>query len=434
MTAHVESWGGLCVENAEVLKPEAFLADERAGGSALPYGNGRSYGDSCLNASGAAIATRKAGRIISFDDTTGILEAEAGLLLSNLIDAVAPSGWFPAVLPGTQFVTLGGAIANDIHGKNHHRRGTFGCHVREIHLDRTDRGSLVVTPEDGTGLFETTVGGLGLTGLIRKASLQLMRVGASSIRQETTRFNDLGEYFELAREADERHEYAVAWLDSLGTGTRFGRGHLIAGDHETKGGHSAAAGTSPLKIPFTPPISPLQGPFLRLFNESYFRSAPAGVSVKTVAYEKFFFPLDRIGRWNRLYGPRGLHQHQSVIPEDVGFETVKKLLECTQATGHGSFLTVLKRFGSLKSPGFMSFPRAGYTLTLDFPDKGSATLGLLAKLDEVTLAAGGAVNPYKDRRMSSATFKASFPEWQKLEAMRDPALLSDFWRRTVMSQ
>lgn len=432
MTAPVESWGGLSAKASELVKPEAFLTDNRARGSALPYGNGRSYGDSCLNASGTAIATRNAGKIISFDNDTGLLVAEAGLLLSDLIDVVAPAGWFPAVLPGTQFVTLGGAIANDIHGKNHHRRGTFGCHVTEIHLDRTDRGPLVIKPGDGTGLFEATVGGLGLTGLIRSAKVQLMRIGASSIRQQTTRFNDLEEYFGLAREADERHEYAVAWLDSLSKGKRFGRGHLIAGDHEAEGGHPATSGTSPFSIPFTPPVSPLQGPFLRLFNETYFRSAPVGVSEKTVAYDTFFFPLDRIGRWNRLYGPRGLHQHQSVIPEKAGFETVKDLLECTQAAGHGSFLTVLKRFGSVRSPGFMSFPRAGYTLTLDFPDKGTATLGLLEKLDEITLKAGGAVNPYKDRRMSPGTFKASFPEWRRLEAMRDPALLSDFWRRTAL--
>ncbi|WP_434053752.1 MAG: FAD-binding oxidoreductase [Roseibium sp.] len=434
MSACIESWGGLSVETSELLKPEAFLADDRARGSALPYGNGRSYGDSCLNASGTAIATRKAGKIISFDETTGLLQAEAGLLLSELIDAVAPAGWFPAVLPGTQFVTLGGAIANDIHGKNHHRRGTFGCHVTEIHLDRTDRGSSVIRPGDETGLFEATVGGLGLTGLIRRASVHLMRIGASSIRQETTRFNDLEEYFGLARDADERHEYAVAWLDSISKGKRFGRGHLIAGDHASEGGHQVARSASPLKVPFTPPVTPLQGPFLRLFNEAYFRGAPAGVSTKTVGFEKFFFPLDRIGRWNRLYGPRGLHQHQSVIPEAAGFETVKKLLECTQANRHGSFLTVLKRFGQVQSPGFMSFPRAGYTLTLDFPDKGGPTLRLLEQLDEITLAAGGAVNPYKDRRMSAATFKASFPEWQKLEAMRDPALLSDFWRRTALCE
>ncbi|MEP1573679.1 FAD-binding oxidoreductase [Roseibium album] len=432
MTNHIQSWGGLKVEAPDLLEPEDFLKSDRPAGSILPFGNGRSYGDSCLNASGTAIANRSSNSILSFDRVTGIVEAEAGVLLSDLIDAVAPHGWFPPVLPGTQFVTLGGAIANDIHGKNHHRKGTFGCHVTEIHLDRSDAGSLVLRQGDETGLFEATIGGLGLTGLIRKASLQLMKAGSSWIRQETTRFDNLEAYFALAPGIDETHEYAVAWIDSLSKGGRFGRGHLIAGDHEQTGGHPATGVASRLSIPFTPPISPLQGPFLRMFNETYFRNAPEGTSSKRVPFDTFFFPLDSIGSWNRLYGPRGLHQHQSVIPESQGFETVKTLLECTQASRHGSFLTVLKRFGSMKSPGFMSFPHAGFTLTLDFPDKGASTYRLLEKLDEVTLAAGGAVNPYKDRRMSAATFKASFPEWQRLELLRDPMLLSDFWRRTAL--
>lgn len=432
MTRHIQSWGGLKVEASKFLQPEDFLTSDSPAGGILPYGNGRSYGDSCLNATGTAIATRTSGKVLSFDKATGTLEAEAGLLLSDLIEAVIPEGWFPPVLPGTQFVTLGGAIANDIHGKNHHRKGTFGCHVTEIHLDRSDKGSLALHPADETGLFEATVGGLGLTGLIRSATIQLMQVGSSWIGQKTTRFDSLEGYFDLAVKADEDHEYAVAWIDSLSKGRRFGRGHLIAGDHEAAGEHPKSSTASRLSIPFTPPISPLQGPFLRLFNEAYFHSAPAGSSLKRVPFNTFFFPLDRIGRWNRLYGPRGLHQHQSVIPEHLGFETVKSLLECTQASGHGSFLTVLKRFGTKKSPGFMSFPRPGYTLTLDFPDKGTATHRLLEKLDEITLAAGGAVNPYKDRRMSANTFKASFPDWQQLEALRDPVLLSDFWRRTAL--
>lgn len=433
MTKHVQSWGGLKVEACDLVQPDAYLTEGRKPGSLLPYGNGRSYGDSCLNASGAAVATRSSGRILTFDKTTGLLEAEAGILLSEIISAVAPHGWFPTVLPGTQFVTLGGAIANDIHGKNHHRKGTFGCHVEEIRLDRTDKGCLTIRSGDESGLFEATIGGLGLTGLIRSATIRLMRVTSPSIRQETTRFDCLEDYFDLAEAADEKHEYAVAWIDSLSSGKRFGRGHLIAGDHAASGEYQEKASGPRLTIPFTPPITPLQGPFLSLFNETYFRSAPAGCSIKDVAFDKFFFPLDRIGRWNRLYGPRGLHQHQSVIPEKGGFETVKSLLECTQASRHGSFLTVLKRFGSMKSPGFMSFPRPGYTLTLDFPDKSEPTLALLQKLDEITLAAGGAVNPYKDRRMSAFTFKASFPHWQRLEELRDPVLLSDFWRRTALS-
>ncbi len=444
MRQTIGSWGGLTVTAAELAAPDSYLELQIPQGGALPFGNGRSYGDSCPNATGTAIAARQSGRILNFDPASGRIEAEAGVLLSEIIAAAAPYGWFPPVLPGTQFVTLGGAIANDIHGKNHHRKGTFGAHVAEIHLDRSGEGSRVLTPDDESGLFAATVGGLGLTGLIRKAVLQLMPVASSGIRQTTTRFDNLEAYFELAPKADEDHEYAVAWIDSLGRGARFGRGHLIAGDHaaeddtagehKSEGGQPAGAPSQLFTVPFTPPVSPLQGPFLKLFNEAYYRGAPAGASVQTVPFGKFFFPLDRVGRWNRLYGPRGLHQHQSVVPEDSAPDTVRALLECTQESRHGSFLTVLKRFGEAASPGFMSFPRAGYTLTLDFPDKGRGTLKLLEKLDAITLSAGGAVNPYKDRRMSPDTFKASFPLWQRLEDMRDPALISDFWRRTALDE
>lgn len=415
------------------MVPAQYLSQPVLPGSALPFGNGRSYGDTCLNAEGNVITSRAESRVLSFDPSTGLLEAEAGVLLSEVIALSAPQGWFPPVVPGTQFVTLGGAIANDIHGKNHHRKGTFGRHVTEIHLERSGEGRLILKPDDQTGLFAATVGGLGLTGLIRKAVLQLMPVGSSSIRQVTTRFDNLETYFDLVHAADQEHEYAVAWIDSLSTGKYFGRGHLIAGDHVGGDVGTEVAAAQLFRVPFTPPISPLQGPFLSIFNETYFRGSPPGVSAKTVPSGKFFFPLDRIGRWNRLYGPRGLHQHQSVIPEKGAFEIVKSLLECTQKHRHGSFLTVLKRFGDVASPGFMSFPRAGYTLTLDFPDKGLKTLHLLQRLDEITLSAGGGINPYKDRRMSPETFKTSFPQWKLLEEMRDPALLSDFWRRTVLS-
>lgn len=428
----IASWGGLSVKNPRLLAPDQYLTSGVKSDGALPFGNGRSYGDSCLNAAGSAITSQSANRILSFDRSSGLLEADAGILLSDIIAAVAPHGWFPVVVPGTQFVTLGGAIANDIHGKNHHRRGTFGCHVVELLLERSDQGSLLLKSDEESGLFDATIGGMGLTGLIRKATIQLMKIGSSSISQVTTRFDNLEAYFGLADEADAQHEYAVAWIDSLVKGKHFGRGHLIAGDHAAEGEHPQRKSAPRLNIPLTPPISPLQGPFLKLFNESYFRSAPVGRSEQLVAFDKFFFPLDRIGRWNRLYGPRGLHQHQSVIPPENAFEVIKSLLECTQRNHHGSFLTVLKRFGSLPSPGILSFPRPGFTLTLDFPDKGGVTHRLLEQLDDITIQAGGAVNPYKDRRMSSATFRASFPNWQEIEELRDPALMSDFWRRTVL--
>ncbi|MFD2237313.1 FAD-binding oxidoreductase [Aureimonas populi] len=401
-------------------------------GSLLPFGNGRSYGDSCHNDEGLLIDTRGASRILSFDAASGILEAQAGVLLCDITRHVAPAGWFLPVTPGTQFVTLGGAIANDVHGKNHHRRGTFGRWVEALELQRSDRpGPVLCTREENADLFAATIGGMGLTGLVTRATIRLLRVASLDIDQTTTRFDRLDDYFDLAPAADERHEYAVAWVDSLKRGRSLGRGHLICGDHAASGSRSGIARPPLARIPFTPPVSPLRGLALGAFNEAYFRKAPPGVSTARVPFDAFFYPLDRLGGWNRLYGPRGLHQHQSVLPAAGGPAAVRALLECATAHRHGSFLTVLKRFGDLQSPGLLSFPRAGYTLTLDFPHRGEATLALLSELDAITVSAGGAVNPYKDARMSPQTFQASFPGWRALEALRDPAMMSDFWRRTA---
>ena len=398
----------------------------------LPYGNGRSYGDSCHNDQGLLIDSRDRSRILAFDPILGTLTADAGVLLAGITRHVASSGWFLPVSPGTQFVTLGGAIANDIHGKNHHRRGTFGRWVQSFELERSDRGRLHCSPDENPEIFSATISGMGLTGLIRTATIRLLKVPSLSIVQTTTRFDRLAEYFALAPAADERHEYAVAWIDSLKTGRSLGRGHLICGDHAANGDLAGIARKPLVTVPLTPPISPLAGFALRAFNEAYFRKASAGTTTATVPFDEFFYPLDRIGRWNRLYGPAGLHQHQSVVPVLYAEAAIRALIECAVAHGHGSFLTVLKRFGPSESPGLTSFPREGYTLTLDFPHRGPKTLALLAELDAITTSAGGAVNPYKDSRMSAETFAAGFPRWRELEALRDPAILSDFWRRTAL--
>lgn len=401
-------------------------------GAFLPYGNGRSYGDSCLNDRGTLLDSRGARAILAFDPATGLIEAEAGILLCEIIRHVAPHGWFLPVTPGTQFVTLGGAIANDVHGKNHHRRGTFGCWVRSLALLRSDRGLFTCSAGENAGLFAATIGGMGLTGLIRTATVQLLKVPSLTIEETTVRLENLGDYFSRAEATDARHEYAVAWIDSLASGRALGRGHLIAGDHAANGGRGGKARRPLAGVPFTPPVSPLRGPALAAFNAIYFRARPAGTSRRQVPFDAFFYPLDRIGHWNRLYGPKGLHQHQSVVPERDGETVVRALIECAGAHRQGSFLTVLKRFGDIPSPGRLSFPRAGYTLTLDFPHRGERTLSLLAELDAITIGAGGRVNPYKDSRMSAATFEASFPNWRALEAWRDPAIVSDFWRRTAL--
>ena len=411
----------------------ASLESGKAGaGSLLAYGNGRSYGDSCQNTAGAVVDMRPKNRILGFDAGTGIIEAEAGVLLCDIIAHAAPFGFFPAVVPGTQFVTLGGAIANDVHGKNHHRHGTFGRHVEAFTLLRSNGHLHHCSPEYTPELFSATIGGMGLTGIILKAAIRLMRVASLDVEETVTPFGSLAEFFDMAEAADAANEYAVAWIDQLASRKGAGRGLLMTGNHSGYGARSAAAAGSRLSVPFQPPLNVLNRPFLKAFNTAYRWKRGKARAPHASGYQSFFFPLDGVRDWNRLYGPNGLFQHQSVIPEEAARQAVPELLAAAQEAGQGSFLTVLKRFGAMESPGLMSFPRPGFTLTLDFPNRGIATLKLLERLDAITVAAGGAINPYKDARMGADVFAASFPNWQKLEAARDKAFMSDLWSRTAM--
>ena len=274
---------------------------------------------------------------------------------------------------------------------------------------------------------------MGLTGLIAEATIRLMKVTNADTRQRTLRFDNLDVYFDRCEAFDESHEYSVAWVDQLARGRQFGRGILMGGDHAEAGaGPADMPGEPKISVPFTPPLSLINSVSLKAFNTLYFRKEKSGETVGTVPWSGYFYPLDAIGHWNRLYGPRGLYQHQSVYPLETGRETTIRLMECAQQHGHASFLTVLKRFGTPFSPGVLSFPRPGFTLTLDFANQGKRTLRLLDALDDIVLKAGGAVNPYKDGRMRPDTFSASFGNWRDLEAQRDPAMMSDFWRRTAM--
>nr|WP_188825165.1 FAD-binding oxidoreductase [Brucella endophytica] len=400
------------------------------GGPYLAYGNGRSYGDSCHNDAGVLVKMRPQGRIIGFDAATGVLEAEAGVLLADIIALAAPHGFFLPVTPGTRFVTLGGAIANDVHGKNHHRRGTFGCHVDSFELLRSDGMVRNCSPGENAELFAATIGGMGLTGLIVTARIRLMRVGSLDIEEQVTPFATLDEFFALADEADTENEYAVAWIDQL---AKAGRGLLLTGNHAPNGNFTASTDPARLGVPFELPFSALNRPSLKLFNAAYYHRKGSNSGPHLTDYARFFYPLDAVDNWNRLYGPAGLYQHQSVIPEAQAGETIPAMLEVTRRAGQASFLTVLKRFGGIRSPGLLSFPQAGYTLTLDFPNRGEKTLALLAELDRLTVMAGGRVNPYKDQRMPAEVFAASFPQWKMLEKLRDPAFCSNFWQRTALS-
>ena len=399
----------------------------------LPYGNGRSYGDSCHVTGGCLIDSRGNHRIYDFDTTQGTVWCEAGVLLSELLRAAIPHGYFLPVTPGTQFVTVGGAIANDVHGKNHHTRGTFGCYVDAFELQRSDGTRLSCSPNENKELFAATIGGMGLTGLIVNARIRLMPVVSPDVSQRTIRFDRLDDFFSVVDEIDSRHEYSVAWIDQLAKGKHLGRGTLLAADHCNEETDYALGNGSWLNVPFSPPFSLLSRPTLKIFNEIMFRKENPGEVIKTVPWKSYFYPLDAITGWNKLYGPRGLYQHQSVYPETSAADTTRRLLETSQKHGHASFLTVLKRFGSSPSPGILSFPQPGYTLTLDFSARGQSTLELLRRLDEIVIEAGGRVNPYKDARMGADVFEASFPDWELLEHWRDPMMMSDFWRRTALS-
>lgn len=435
MAARYQSFGLATPPAPRAISADEAVALMKSGGarqaSLLPYGNGRSYGDSCQNAAGSVVDMRPLARIRSLNAETGILEAEAGVLLPDIIAHAAPYGFFPAVVPGTQFVTLGGAIANDVHGKNHHRRGTFGCHVESLTLLRSDGRSYRCSAAENTRLFNAAIGGMGLTGLILSASIRLMRVPSLDIVETARPFRGLGEFFDLAEAADQTNEYAVAWIDQLAGGSHAGRGILFTGNHAEYGSRAASYAGGRLSVPFQPPVNLLNRPFLTAFNTAYRWKKARSSKPHRVGYQGFFFPLDGVRDWNRLYGPRGLFQHQSVVPEETAREAVTALLRAARRAGQGSFLTVLKRFGTIRSPAVLSFPRPGYTLTLDFPNRGGKTLALLGELDRIAVQAGGGVNPYKDARMDADTFAASFPDWQRLEAMRDPAFMSDFWARTA---
>lgn len=430
--ADIRSWGGLAARDTELVDPADWIAaPSQHRHPALVYGNGRSYGDSCLNDGGALIIGRALNRVLAFDRKSGLVTCEAGVLLDTLLNLVVPAGWFPPVTPGTCFVTIGGALANDVHGKNHHRAGTFGRHVRALELVRSDGSRLTCAPDINGELFAATIGGFGLTGLITQVTLQLMPVASAEMRQETLHFDGLDRFFAIAAESDATHDYTVAWIDSLASGPALGRGVFFRANHAPASpGPPPRVGRS-LPFPIMPSVPLINRLTLRAFNMLYRAAQPRSPAPRRIPYRPFFYPLDRVRDWNRAYGPRGLRQFQCAIPLPEARAAVEEMLRRTLAAGEASFLTVLKIFGDVPSPGMMSFPLAGATLTLDFPNRGERTERLLDELDRITIAAGGRVNPYKDARMSPATFEASFPHWRDFARYVDPGFSSSFWRRVT---
>jgi FAD/FMN-containing dehydrogenase len=432
MTPVGGSWGRYPAAPAQTVVPLHWRDQELPAfaGTALPHGNGRSYGDSCTNAGGALLYTRGLDRFIAFDPTLGVLRCEAGVLFSEILEVIVPHGWFLPVTPGTKFVTVGGAIANDVHGKNHHRAGTFGEYVRCFELLRSDGTRLECSHSQNAELFRATIGGLGLTGVITWAEFTLQKIAGPWMDVETARFASLREFFALSAQAESESAYSVAWIDCAATGNAFGRGVFLRADHaEASAAPAAAYARRRLRMPFTPPFSLVNQTTLRPFNTRYFNRQKPGRALSH--YEPYFYPLDAIEDWNRIYGPRGFLQYQCVVPMNVAEAALSDLLRQIERSGSGSFLAVLKVFGDRAPAGILSFPRAGTTLALDFPNRGQATLDLLERLDDVVSAAGGAVYPAKDARLRHARFVQYFPGWQAMLPHVDPRFSSGWWRRVM---
>jgi FAD/FMN-containing dehydrogenase len=397
----------------------------------LPFGNGRSYGDSCLNVGGALLNTRSLDRFIAFDRETGVLACESGVLLADILRLVIPAGWFLPVVPGTCYVTVGGALANDVHGKNHHQAGTFGRHVQRLELLRSDGARMICSTTENPEWFAATIGGLGLTGVVTWAQLQLRRIPGPRLEVESIRFTHLDEFFSLCAESEQGFEYTVAWIDCLGRGKHLGRGILQRANHAPAPQSAGPAASRKLAVPFPVPVSLVNGLSLRVFNTLHYHRQWERHKRTSEYFQSFFFPLDGILHWNRLYGPTGFYQYQCVVPPAVSRDATAELLETIARSRLGSFLAVLKRFGAIGSPGMLSFPRDGVTLALDFPNKGARVERLFDELDRIVGQAGGTLYPAKDGRMPGHLFRSGYPRWREFSQYIDPACSSSFWRRVT---
>ncbi|WP_322516757.1 FAD-binding oxidoreductase [Rhodopseudomonas palustris] len=430
----VSSWGRLSADPHHVIAlKDPFQIQSVVSREPLPgiaHGMGRSYGDVCLNPEGALWTTTGLDHLVSFDIATGRLVCEAGVLLRDIQRLAIPRGWSLPVTPGTQMVTVGGGIANDVHGKNHHLCGTFGDHVQRITLIRTNGEIVQCGPVTNPEWFSASVGGLGLTGVIAQAEIQLRPVAGPWLETETVPYGSLDEFFQLAEESESGWEHAVSWVDCVaGDNTRglFMRGSSVASSH----------GPPPkprsLTMPVVPPVSLVNRLTLRAFNNGYHYLNMRKPGRKIAHYETFFYPLDNLQGWNRMYGPTGFFQYQSVFPPESGRDAVQAMLKDIAGAGEGSFLAVLKTFGDRAPAGMLSFPKSGVTLALDFPNNGPRTHKLFERLDAIVREAKGRIYPAKDARMPRDLFEVGYPRLSEFLEYRDPGISSALSRRLMGS-
>jgi len=422
----ISGWGRHPVSRAAVERPETLRLPE-GDTPVLPRGLGRSYGDAAVPATPGArvIETTRADRVLDFDSGTGILTCEAGLSLAEVLRVFLPRGWFPSVTPGTKLVTVGGCVACDVHGKNHHRDGSFGNFVERLTVQVADGRVIECGPARERELFLATVGGMGLTGLITEVTLRLQPVESAWMRVDTEPVSGLVGMMDGLRDAAKDWPYTVGWIDCLAGGASLGRGLLMRGRHATRDEAPAQGPSEPwrLAVPFDAPEFLLSPALMRLFNSTYYRAhTRRRRAAVVVPYQGFFYPLDAVVGWNRLYGPRGFLQYQCVVPRAAGAAAVAGLLERLAAAGAASFLAVIKDCGP-EADAYLSFPLEGTTLALDLPYRGPATEALVHVLNAMVIAAGGRVYLAKDAVTRAEDFARMVPrlrEWRRVRDRWDP--------------
>jgi decaprenylphospho-beta-D-ribofuranose 2-oxidase len=412
----ISNWNNYPVVEADEISfdYDLDLPQKLNGSVTIPHGNGRCYGDASL--SGRVINTLRFDKILSFDVQQGIITCQSGLLLSDLLQVIVPRGWFLPVTPGTKFITVGGAVASDVHGKNHHVDGSFSRHVKRMAV-LTGMGALACSKDNNADLFWATCGGMGLTGVILDVTFQLKKIETSFLKQKQIKAENLDEAMVLFAEHSD-YTYSVAWIDCLKTGNQFGRSILILGEHATEkelsGNHSklTAKDKSLFSVPFNFPSFVLNQWSVKAFNAMYYAKNYQKVMDSVVHYDGFFYPLDSILNWNRIYGSRGFVQYQFVLPLKQSKDGLKKILGRINKVGMGSFLAVLKLFGEQND--LISFPMEGYTLALDFPMR-PGLLAFLDELDEVVADFGGRIYLSKDARMKKGIFWETYPNAKRFK-------------------
>lgn len=428
-------WGRVRKSTAQVARPERLrgVADHLSEADGVPLlarGNGRSYGDAALNEGGKVVLMSRLDRLLELDKETDSITVEAGASFGDLVRTLLPLGYLPAVVPGTGFATVGGGLANDIHGKNHHRSGSIGQQLNWMDLRTPDGHLNRVMGDDDSALLRATLGGVGLTGVIERASIRLQRVPSNAVRIWRERISNLDEFLHRLREEQERTPYVVGWIDALARGNQLGRGILELAEPSAEGVPSAP--TRKRRVPRDFPSNALNRWSVRLFNEFYFRHIPARGRLEEMHYEKFLFPLDALHDWNRIYGRRGFFQFQCVVPYETGASALRQMLGLISDAALGSFLAVLKTMGPA-GQGYLSFPQAGYTLALDFQN-GPAVIDLIGRLESITCDHGGRTYLAKDATLTPERLRLMYPQldrFQEALAQIDPhgRMASDLSRR-----